>query len=88
MSKPILYIKSKCPWCKDALEFFKSKGIKLNIVDVLENPDSLSEMAKLSGQCLTPTFILNDCVIADFSVEEFKEAIEKYPTVKSAIGLS
>ena len=88
MSKPILYIKSKCPWCQDALKFFKSQGVKLNIVDVIENPNSLSEMVKLSGQSLTPTFILNDCVIADFSVEEFKEAIEKYPIVKSAIGLN
>ncbi len=87
MSKPILYIKSKCPWCQDALKFFQSHKIKLSVVDVLENPDKLTEMERISGQILTPTFVLDDCVIADFSVDEFKVDIENYPAAKASIGI-
>jgi glutaredoxin len=87
MSKPILYIKSQCPWCKDALAFFKSHNIALDIRDVLENPNDMSDMQNISGQNLTPTFALDDCIIADFSVDEFKTAIEAYPEKKAALGI-
>lgn len=87
MSKPILYIKSQCPWCKDALAFFNSHTIALDVRDVLENPSDMADMQKISGQNLTPTFVFDDCVIADFSVDEFKTAIESYPDKKAELGL-
>lgn len=87
MSKPILYIKSQCPWCKDALAFFKSHSISLNIKDVLENPNDMSDMQTISGQKFTPTFVLDDCIISDFSVDEFKAAIQSYPEKKALLGL-
>ena len=87
MSKPILYIKSQCPWCKDALAFFKSNNIAINIRDVLDNPNDVADMQKTSGQYYTPTFVLDDCVIADFSVDEFKAAIESHPDKKTLLGL-
>ena len=87
MSKPILYIKSQCPWCKDALAFFKGHNIALDIRDVLENPSDMSDMQSISGQKFTPTFVFGDCIISDFSVEEFKTAIESYPEKKASLGI-
>ena len=87
MSKPILYIKSQCPWCKDALAFFNNHNIALDIRDVLENLNDMSDMKKISGQNFTPTFVWNDCIIADFSVDEFKVAIENHPEKKTLLGL-
>lgn len=87
MSKPILYIKSQCPWCKEALTFFKNHNIVLDIREVLENPNDMTDMKKISGQSLTPTFVLDDCVIADFSVDEFIVAINSYPEKKALLGL-
>lgn len=87
MSKPILYIKSQCPWCKDALAFFKSHNIALDIRDVLENPIDMSDMQRISGQKFTPTFVFADCIISDFSVDEFKTAIESYPEKKVSLGI-
>lgn len=88
MNKPILYIKSSCPWCQDALSFFKSHSVTLEIKDVLMNPSEMSDMQEASGQNLTPTFVYEDCVIADFSVDEFKAAIKDFPEVMAKIGLS
>lgn len=88
MNKPILYIKSSCPWCQDALKFFEQHNIDLDIKDVLINPSDMSDMQAASGQNLTPTFVYNECVIADFSVDEFKVAIKDYPKTMEAIGLS
>ena len=87
MSKPTLYIKSQCPWCKDAIAFFKSNNISLDIRDVLDNSNDMAEMQKTSGQNYTPTFVFDDCVIADFSVDEFKASIEGYPDKKDLLGL-
>jgi hypothetical protein len=47
----------------------------------------MSDMQNISGQNLTPTFALDDCIIADFSVDEFITAIEAYPEKKAALGL-
>jgi glutaredoxin len=87
MSKPILYIKSQCPWCKDALAFFKTQNIALDVKDVLKTSKDMSDMQTISGQNLTPTFVYDECVIADFSVDEFKIAIESYPEKKALLGL-
>ncbi len=86
MSKPILYIKPQCPWCKDALRYFKEAGIELQIKDVLEDAQAMTDMVTLSHQNLTPTFVFNDCVIADFSVEEFVAEIEKFPEHKARLN--
>ena len=32
MSKPKLFVKEGCPWCIDALSYFKSKSIDLEIL--------------------------------------------------------
>lgn len=85
--KPILYIKSRCPWCQDALKFFKENNIDVDIRDVIENTAFSSEMEKISGQSYTPTFVYGKCVIADFSVDEFKSEIDKYPQIKSELKL-
>lgn len=87
MSKPILYIKASCPWCQEAINFFNEQSIDLDIKDVLTNPSDMSDMQEASGQNLTPTFVHADCVIADFSVDEFIAAIKDYPEVMSTIGL-
>ncbi len=47
----------------------------------------MADMQKTSGQNYTPTFVLDDCVIADFSVDEFKAAIESHPDKKTLLGL-
>lgn len=86
-SKPILYIKSGCPWCQDALGFFSKNNVSVEVRDVLRDGEAMKRMKEISGQSLTPTFEYGDFMVADFSVDEFVAALEKAPTVKEELGV-
>lgn len=84
---PILYIKSGCPWCNEAISYFKAQGVQVELREVRSNKPFMDQMKKLSGQSKTPTFVYGDFIVADFDVGEFKAAVNKAPSVKQALGL-
>ena len=79
MTKPILYIKQGCPWCSDALRYFSQVGLELELVDVMTDPSRMPELEAVSGQTKTPTLKNGDFVVADFDVDEFKQALRESP---------
>jgi len=85
---PILYIKSGCPWCNEALSFFNSQGVGLDVRDVLRNPKDMDAMVALSGQTKTPTFEYEDFSVADFSVDEFLADLRNFPEIQRKLGIS
>ena len=87
MSKPKLYVKAGCPWCIDALAYFKSKSIDLEIIDVRTDPTKMPELIEISGQSKTPTLQNGEFVVADFDIEEFEEAMSKNPEEAKKLGL-
>ena len=87
MNLPILYIKQGCPWCIDALEYFKKIEVQLNIVDVRQDPAKMDELHACSGQSKTPTLKNGDFVVADFDLDEFKQAMLKNPTEAKLLGV-
>ncbi|MCC5787999.1 MAG: glutaredoxin family protein [Opitutales bacterium] len=87
-AKPILYIKSGCPWCREAENFLHSKGVSYEVKDVLIDPAAARRMQQLTGQTLTPSFEYRDFVVADFSVEEFVSALRKNPKVAQELNLA
>ena len=87
MSKPKLYVKAGCPWCIDALAYFKSKSIDLDIIDVRTDPTKMPELIEISGQSKTPTLQNREFVVADFDIEEFEEAMSKNPEEAKKLGL-
>jgi glutaredoxin 3 len=87
MSKPFLYIKQGCPWCADALEYFSGVGLELELIDVRANPSRMAELEKVSGQTKTPTLKNGDFVVADFDVDEFKDALRANPVEAEKLGL-
>jgi glutaredoxin len=87
MSLPILYIKQGCPWCVDALEYFKQINLKLEVVDVIQNPIKMKDLMECSGQNKTPTLSNNGFVVKDFDLEEFKQAMLENPAEASKLGL-
>jgi glutaredoxin len=86
-SAPILYVKSGCPWCTEALSFFNANNIRVETREVRSNKVFMDQMVKLSGQSKTPTFVLGDFVVADFDVGEFTAALDRAPAVKAQLGL-
>lgn len=90
MSKPILpvlYVKSGCPWCREALSFFNSNGVDLDIRNVTENAKDMDAMVALSGQTKAPTFEYEDLVVADFSVDEFLAELNEFPEIRQKLGI-
>lgn len=87
MNTPILYVKSGCPWCTEALSFFSTNNIRLETREVRSNKVFMEQMVKLSGQTKTPTFVHGKFVVADFDISEFKVALNQAPTVKAQLGL-
>ena len=79
MNKPILYVKQGCPWCEDAQKYFSEVGLELDLVDVRTDPSRMSELEKVSGQTKTPTLKNGDFVVADFDIDEFKQALRVNP---------
>jgi glutaredoxin 3 len=84
---PILYIKSSCPWCREALSFFNSHGVELDVRDVLESRQDMNAMVAVSGQTLTPTFEYDDFMVADFSVDEFLAELSEFPEIRQKLGI-
>ena len=87
MEKPILYVKSGCPWCIDAPAYSESKDLDLEIVDVRLEPARMDELVAASGQTKTPTLKHGDFVVADFDLEEFETAIAQAPEARIELGL-
>jgi glutaredoxin 3 len=85
---PILYIKSGCPWCSEALQFFSTHGVSVDVRDVSESRADLSRMLEVSGQTLTPTIEYGDFIVADFSVDELLAELDERPDIRNALGIT
>ena len=87
MNKPILYVKQGCPWCIDALSYFKQKKVDLEVVDVRTDPARMKELQEISGQSMTPTLKHGDFLVKDFDLDEFELALSKNPQAAKELGL-
>jgi glutaredoxin len=87
-NKPILYVKTDCPWCREALSFFNTQGVDLDIRDISAHAKDMDAMVSISGQTNAPTFEYGDFVVADFSVDEFLAELNEFPEVRHNLGIS
>lgn len=67
---PILYVKTGCPWCSEAVEFLDDHGVGYRLRDVTRDPVAFTEMQKKSGQTKAPTLDWNGKILADFGTDE------------------
>ncbi len=67
---PILYVKSGCPWCQEAIEFLDGHGVGYRLKEVTGDADAHREMQRKSGQTKAPTMDWNGRILADFGTEE------------------
>jgi len=72
-----LYIKPWCPWCIEAVDWMKKRGIDFRTVDVLADAGAFAHMRKISSQSLTPTLEMPDgAVLADFDTRQLERFLE------------
>lgn len=73
----ILYIKPWCPWCIEAVDWMKRKGLSFTPVDVLSDAAARARMESISGQSLTPTLEMPDgTVLADFDTRQLEQFLK------------
>ena len=65
MKNVIIYTKTGCPWCRDALAFLRDKKIAFEDREVLSNPKFFEELQTKSGQSKTPTLDIDGEILAD-----------------------
>ncbi|HBE23308.1 MAG TPA: NrdH-redoxin [Verrucomicrobiales bacterium] len=70
MSKPILYVKTGCPWCDEVIDYLNENHIPYQNIVVSGNRAAMQQMVDLSGQSKAPTLDWHGQVLADFGVDE------------------
>ena len=67
---PILYTKSGCSWCDEAVEFLDGHGVDYRLKDVTSDAAAFAEMQRKSGQTKAPTLDWKGKILADFGKDE------------------
>lgn len=70
-----IYSTPTCPYCKMAKQFFSSKGISYEDIDVSSDSTKAEEMVKLSGQMGVPVIVIDDKVITGFDKSRIESLI-------------
>lgn len=73
--KITIYSTPTCPYCHQAKDYFKSKKLDFEDVDVASDAEKAEEMVKLSGQMGVPVIKIGDKVIVGFDPKEIDKAI-------------
>jgi len=69
----VVFIKPGCPWCVEAIDWMKARGLEFRSIDVLSDADAYARMRAISGQSRTPTLEMeNGDVLADFDVGQLE----------------
>ncbi|MBJ7258170.1 MAG: glutaredoxin family protein [Chthoniobacterales bacterium] len=72
----IIYIKSHCSWCHEALAWLEARGYRYEVREVLEDPAAMARMREISGQSLTPTMEADGKVLSDFDTGQLSAFLE------------
>ncbi len=74
--RPILYVKTGCPWCGEVSEFLSTHGIGYREKNVSQDSAALAEMERVSGQTRAPVLDWQGKILADFGVEELRPFLQ------------
>ena len=87
-SLPVLYVKTGCPWCTQAIDFLSRIGVGFREKNVTEDESARTEMEKFSGQSKAPVLDWDGTVLADFGLDCGREPgmISCFPPLPSSNG--
>lgn len=71
-----IYSTPTCPYCNMAKEFFKSKNVKFEDVDVSQNQEAAKEMVEKTGQMGVPVIEMNGETIIGFDKDRIEKILE------------
>jgi glutaredoxin len=71
-----VYLTSWCPWCKKTLEFFRTRGIKVQAYDIERDSSAAKRKRQLDSSRGVPTTVINGQVIHGYSPAAFERALK------------
>ncbi len=75
--KIAIYKKSGCPWAAAVMGFLNELNVPYEIRNVTSHPEFAKELEKKSGKCISPTLEIDGTILADASVEDVAQVLEK-----------
>jgi len=72
----IIYTTPTCYYCNFAKEFFDSKKIKYEVIDVSKDLEKRKEMIEESGQMGVPVIKFDDKIIVGFDKEKVRKMLK------------
>ena len=82
MTKVTIYSTPACPYCKQAKEYLKKKGIEYTDIDVATDEKKAQEMIKKSGQMGVPVIVVEKDGKEELMVGFDKQALSKLLGIK------
>ena len=71
-----LYVTSWCPYCKQAKDFFRSKGIKIKVYDIEKDGKAAARKNKLDGRGKgVPFAVINGKYISGYAPAQYSKAL-------------
>jgi glutaredoxin len=72
-----LYVTSWCPYCKQAKDFFRSKGVKIKVYDIEKDKKAAARKKKLDGPGKgVPFAVVNGKYISGFAPTQYSNALK------------
>jgi glutaredoxin 3 len=68
-----LFFKPSCPWCHEAFDWFASRNLSYEGVNVSADPAAFEEMRRLTGQGKVPSVEIDGKILADFDTGQLEQ---------------
>jgi len=70
-----LYVTSWCPYCTQALEYFRSQGVQVKVYDIEKDRNAAARKENMDGDGGVPFAVVNGQYISGYSPEEYSRAL-------------
>lgn len=74
-NKVELYVTSWCPYCKQAIDFFRSKGIKIMIYDIEKDKNAAKRKKQMDNGGGVPFAVVNGQYISGYAPSRYSSAL-------------
>ena len=71
-----LYVTSWCPYCKQAIQYFQSKGVKAKVYDIEKNKNAAARKDKLDNKKGVPFAVVNGTRIHGYAPNLYGKALK------------
>lgn len=70
-----LYVTSWCPYCKQAIDYFKAKRIKIKVYDIEKDRKAAARKKKLDNGGGVPFAVVNGNYISGYAPAQYSQAL-------------